>query len=148
MTSTSRIGAPMTYDAAFAWLTGGESPAGLCSATRARKLLSFATDAGAVRMAVGRVLTFDGSVFEVFPDSPSDIAGTAPTCDDAPAAATWTHDLGGVTFSNDGRFDILEGPDGFMLRQNHGDTESPDWTEVDTYDTLADAQGAAEGNTP
>jgi hypothetical protein len=62
MTTTTRIGDPMTYEAAFQWLTGGGSPAGLCSATRARKLLSFARDAG-------RVLTFDGSVFEVFPSA-------------------------------------------------------------------------------
>jgi hypothetical protein len=44
---------------------------------------------------------------------------------------------------HDGRFDILETPDGYMLRENVGSTGSPDWSEVDTYDTLRDAEEAA-----
>ena len=67
MTGASRIGDPMTHDAAFAWLTGGESPAGLCSANRARMILGFAVDAGAALISASRFLAFDGSVFEVFP---------------------------------------------------------------------------------
>lgn len=60
---------------------------------------------------------------------------------------TWTTDPdAGVTWSRDGRFDIIESPDGYMLRENKGEgdgEDSADWTEVDTYDTLADAQNAA-----
>jgi hypothetical protein len=60
---------------------------------------------------------------------------------------TWIDDLdAGVTYSDDGRFDILKGPDGYMLRENQGDEQSPDWAEVDTYDTLSEAQAAAAGD--
>jgi hypothetical protein len=56
-------------------------------------------------------------------------------------AITWTHSPDtGVTYSEDGRFDILESPDGYMLRENR---DSVDWVEVDTYDTLTEAQAAA-----
>jgi hypothetical protein len=61
-------------------------------------------------------------------------------------AITWTHSPDtGVTYSEDGRFDILETPDGYMLRENQGDGDD-DWAEVDTYDTLTEAQQAATGD--
>jgi hypothetical protein len=58
---------PMTHDQAFSWLTSGQSPAGtLVSNTRARRLMSWARDVGAVHMtkgpdlaAPGHLLTFD-----------------------------------------------------------------------------------------
>jgi hypothetical protein len=71
---TARIGDPMTDGQAFTWLTSGESPAGRCSVTRARTLMSFARDAGAVHLtcgpdlcAPGRILTYlDGIGYELF----------------------------------------------------------------------------------
>lgn len=59
-------------------------------------------------------------------------------------ATTWiTGPDTGVTFSADGRFDVLEGPGGWMLRENQGDSDSPDWTEIGTYGTLAGAKAGA-----
>jgi hypothetical protein len=57
----------MTDQAVFSWLTSGQSPAGtLVSDTRARRLMSWARDAGAVHMtkgpdlsAPGHILTYD-----------------------------------------------------------------------------------------
>jgi hypothetical protein len=81
--TTTRIGEPMTFDRAHAWLTGGDSPAGLCSVTRARRLMAWARDAGAVHLtagpdlrAPGQVLTFDGTVYEMFPAAAAGEEGT------------------------------------------------------------------------
>jgi hypothetical protein len=81
--ASSRIGDPMTREAACQWLASGQSPAGtLVSGTRARRLTAWARDAGAVHLtagpdlnAPGQVLTFDGTVYEVFPAVPAACAG-------------------------------------------------------------------------
>jgi hypothetical protein len=77
---------PMTDRQAFGWLTSGESPAGtLVSDTRARRLMSWARDAGAVHLtkgpdlsAPGHVLTYDHDTgrYEVFPAEATE--GQAP----------------------------------------------------------------------